>query len=94
MMNMMILNQKIKKVDNDTFVVNGSISVDNLNNYLNLNLISEYSDTIGGFVVDLLGHIPHNGERKAVNYENIIFKIEEVKDRRIEKVKVCMAKEA
>ncbi|AWI05580.1 hemolysin family protein [Clostridium drakei] len=83
----------IKKVDNDTFVVSGSISVDNFNNYLNLNLISEYSDTIGGFVVDLLGHIPHNGERKAVNYENIIFKIEEVKDRRIEKVKVCMAKE-
>ncbi len=84
----------IKKIDNDTFVVNGSISVDNVNSQLNLKLASEDSDTIGGFVVDLLGHIPRNGEQKSVNYKNIIFRIEEVKDRRIEKIKVCMIKEA
>lgn len=55
---------------------------------LNLNLQSENSDTIGGFVVDLLGSIPRDDEENTIEYENITFKIEKVNEKRIEELKI------
>ena len=45
-------------------------------------------DTISGFIIDKLGRIPKDNEEQSVEYENIIFKIEEVKEKRIQKIKV------
>lgn len=44
-------------------------------------------DTISGFVVDLLGHIPTQGENASVLWENIEFKVLEVDENRIEKIR-------
>lgn len=80
----------IRKVDNNTYIVNGLLSLNDLNDHLNLNLVSKSYDTIGGFLVSMLGRIPKKDEEKIIEYENIIFEIEEVKKKRIEKVKICM----
>ncbi|WP_010239104.1 transporter associated domain-containing protein, partial [Clostridium arbusti] len=37
-----------------------------------------------------MGRIPKKNEAKSIEYENIIFQIEEVKKRRIERVKICI----
>lgn len=84
----------IKKIDNNTFIVNGLLTVDDINDHLNLSLDSQDSDTIGGFLINILGRIPKNNEEKTIDYDNIVFKIEEVKDKRIEKIKVCIQREA
>lgn len=80
----------IKKVDNNTYIVNGLLSLDDLNDHLHLNLVSKSYDTVGGFLVSMLGRIPKKDEEKVIEYENIIFQIEEVKKKRIEKVKICI----
>jgi putative hemolysin len=80
----------IRKVDNNTYIVNGLLSIDELNDNLDLNLVSKNYNTIGGFLVSLLGCIPNNNENETIEYENVIFKIEEVKERRIGKIKICI----
>lgn len=80
----------IEKVDDNTFIVDGLISLDDLDEKLNLNLQSENSETLGGLIIDILGEIPDEDEpeERIIEYDNCIFKIESVKERRIEKVKV------
>ncbi|MBC2581053.1 hemolysin family protein [Clostridium sp. DJ247] len=85
--------QNIKKIDKDTYVVNGLLPIDEVNELLDLDLQSENSDTIGGFVIDLLGSIPIENEENTIEYENIIFKIEKVSEKRIEKLKIYVNQE-
>lgn len=80
----------IRKVDNNTYIVSGLLSIDELNDNLHLELVSENYNTIGGFLVSLLGRIPKKNENKTIEYGNVIFKIEEVKERRIGKIKICI----
>lgn len=80
--------QDFRKIDSGTYIVSGSLSIDKVNELLNLNLQSENSDTIGGFVVDLLGSIPRDDEENTIEYENITFKIEKVNEKRIEELKI------
>ena len=52
-------------------------------------LESETSETIGGFIIDLMGEIPReNVKYPPVSYGDYDFTILSVKDRRIEKVKI------
>jgi len=82
----------VKKIDNKTFMVKGNISIDELNEnlHLNLNEDSEDYDTLGGLLIKIIGRIPEDGEQPVLKYENITFDIEEVKEKRIEKVKLHM----
>ena len=80
----------IKKVDNNTYIVSGLLSLDELNDNLDLNLFSKNYNTIGGFLISLMGCIPKKNENKTIEYGDVIFKIEEVKQRRIEKIKICI----
>ena len=45
-------------------------------------------DTLGGFIISLLGYLPQDGELTRVDYENLHFTVLNVEDRRIGKVKV------
>ena len=71
-------------------MVDGSTDLDDLNEELEINLESDNSETIGGFIIDILGEIPDEDEDedRVIEYENYVFKIESVKDRRIERVKL------
>lgn len=80
----------IRKIDNDTYIVNGLISIKELNDKLQLNLDEETEDydTLGGFLINQIDYIPSETEECMVEYENLVFKIECVKDKRIEMVKI------
>lgn len=84
----------INKIDNSTFIIDGMLSIDDFNEYFHVNIESNDYDTIGGFIIDILGHIPRNTEEKSLEYDNLVFKIEEVKEKRIEKIKVYVQREA
>ncbi len=83
---------EIQKVADDEYLLDGSTDLDDLNDELGLSLESENSETVGGFLLDILGEIPDedtNSKNKAViEYENCIFTVESVRDRRIESVRV------
>ena len=80
----------IRKIDNDTYMVNGLISIKELNDKLHLNNDEETEDydTLGGFLIKQIDYIPSETEECMVEYENLVFKIECVKDKRIEMVKI------
>jgi putative hemolysin len=81
---------EIRKIDNNTFIVDGMTPIDDFNDYFNVNIQSEDYDTIGGFLISLLGRIPENTEEQNIEYDNLIFKITEIKEKRIERIKVCL----
>lgn len=79
----------IDKVNENIYLVDGDVSLDDLNEELNIQLESEDSETIGGFIIDMLGEIPdENDLGRIVESDNIQLKIMAVQDRRIERVKV------
>lgn len=83
----------IKKVDDNTYVVNGLLSIDEVNDILDLNLESDKSDTIGGFLVNLLGCIPNDDQDSSIEYKNLIFKIDKVSEKRIERLSISILPE-
>ena len=79
----------IEKVDDTTFIVDGNVYLDDLEEETDIELESESSETVGGFLIDLMGEIPRQNVKYApVDYEDYRFTIMSVKDRRIEKLKI------
>ena len=79
----------IERVDDTTFIVDGNVYLDDLEEETGVELESETSETIGGFIIDLMGEIPReNIKYNPVSYEDYDFTILSVKDRRIEKVRI------
>lgn len=79
----------IDKVDDNNYYLDGNVYLSDLSEETNIHLESENSETIGGFIIDILGEIPQEGdENREVVFENYIFTILSVKERRIEKVKL------
>lgn len=86
---------EIEKLSDDTFVMDGSMDLDDIDEELNLNLESDNSETIGGFIIDILGEIPdENDVGKEVNFENYKFRIDSIRDRRIEQITMTILPES
>ena len=81
----------IEKINDTCFVVDGNVYLDDLNDETGINLESESSETIGGFIIDLTGEIPKERTNyPTIKFENYEFNILKVKDRRIDKVKITI----
>ena len=79
----------IEKIDDNTYEVDGNVYLDDLEDEAGIKLESETSETIGGFIIDLMGEIPREKTKyKPIEYENYEFEIDKVKDRRIEKLHI------
>lgn len=79
----------IEKISDSEFIVDGNVYLDDLTDELHVDLESENSETVGGFIIDLMGEIPKEEVKyKPIQYGNLSFTILEVKDRRIEKMKI------
>ena len=79
----------IDKVDDYIYLVDGDVSLEDLDEELGIDLTSETSETIGGFLIDMLGEIPdENDVGRIITFENYQFKIMAIQDRRIERVKI------
>lgn len=79
----------IERVNDTTFIVDGNVYLDDLEEETGVELESETSETIGGFLIDLMGEIPREKVKyKPISYEDHDFTILSVKDRRIEKIRI------
>lgn len=86
---------EIEKLDDTTYVISGFVYLDDLEEEIGVELESENSETIGGFLIDILGEIPDEDEdeQRVIEYKNYVFKILSVKERRIEKVELFILPE-
>ncbi len=67
----------IKKMDEDRFVIKASIDLEDLNEKLNLEIpLSEDYDSLGGFIIYLMGKVPQKGE--SIKWQNLKFTVAEV----------------
>ncbi len=79
----------IEQVNDKTFIVDGNVYLDDLEEETGVELESERSETVGGFIIDLMGEIPRENVKYApLSYGEYDFTILSVKDRRIEKIKI------
>ena len=69
-----------------TFTIAGVTRLTDLNEQLNLNLESQYSDTIGGYIMEKAGEIPAAGY--SISIEPYLFTVTKVEANRIEQVEV------
>ena len=84
---------EIKKVNYNTYMVDGNMDLDDLNEEIGSDFESDYSETIGGYLIDMLGEIPADGEKREMRFDRYICFIEEVRDRRIERVRLTIRDE-
>ena len=82
---------EFKKIDDNTYLFDGSISLDTVEELIDMSLPVEEYDTLSGYVIGQLGKIPNKGEQPLVELENFVFKVEEVEEKRIVRIKVCRA---
>jgi putative hemolysin len=85
---------KIKKIDDSTYIIDGMATIDEVNNKLDLDLYSENYDTISGFLIDHIGSIPQEHDDRTIEIDNLVFKLESIKHKRIDKVKLYIGKTA
>lgn len=82
---------KIKKIDDQTYIIDGLVTIDELNNKLDLDIFSENYDTLSGYLIDKIGSIPQEEDERVIELDNLVFKLESVKHKRIDKVKLYIA---
>ncbi len=86
---------EIEKISENTYVIDGSMDLDDIDDELGINLKSDNSETIGGFIIDILGEIPDEDDvGKEVVYDKYRFRIDSIRDRRIEKITMTLNAEA
>ena len=80
--------EEITRLDEDSFEIDGALSVGELEELLDIELPAGDYDTLAGFLLDQLGHIPSDGEEATVQYEDITFTVKGMDDLRIDNVLV------
>ncbi|EQB22228.1 Hemolysins and protein containing CBS domain protein [Dehalobacter sp. UNSWDHB] len=80
---------EFEKIDENTYMINGATSLDAVQDYLDVELPIEEYETLSGFLVGQLGRIPGKDDKPSLEFNSLMFKVEEVDEKRIAKVKVC-----
>ena len=71
-----------------SFMVDGPVTISDLNEHLDLRIPEGKFETVGGLIYDLVGSLPEKGQ--IVKYHNIKFVVHRVEGQRIIKVKLTV----
>ena len=81
--------KEFEKIDENTYILSGSMTIYDVNKLLNAEIPEGDYDTISGYLQEKLGRIPKDEETPIIDTEKVTYKIEEYEDKRILKVKAC-----
>ena len=79
-----------EKIDNNTYILDGGIPIYECNRLLGIEIPEGDYETLSGYLLDELGRIPEEKETPVLEIDNIVYKIEQIENKRIIKVKVCI----
>ena len=76
--------EEISQISENVYSLDGGADLEEVFDLLGLKVPedSDY-DTIGGFIIGLLGRIPDDGETPGLEYKNIYFQVNDIEERRI-----------
>ena len=80
------VTREFEAIDERTYQIDGGMRVDEVNEELKLGIPPGEYETIAGFVLSTLGHIPKEGEK--LQYDNLRLVVTEMKGRKISKILV------
>ena len=83
------IEEEYEKIDENTYMLSGSMTIYDVNKLLKSKIPEGDYDTISGFLQDKMGRIPDDEENPIIETKEVTFKIEEYEDKRIIKVKAC-----
>jgi putative hemolysin len=87
------IEKDYETINEYTFQVDGGMRVEEANEEMNLNIPEgEDYETVAGFILDLLGHIPKQGEQ--LKYKDYKIVITEMRGMKIEKIRLIKEKHA
>lgn len=76
----------IEKISDKEFLVQGTTRLEEINEIMDARFESKHVDTIGGYIIKMLGRFPKNGE--CIDIDNIKFIVEKQAKNRIETLRV------
>ena len=76
-----------EKIDENNYILNGSMSVYEVEKVLDISIPEGDYDTISGYLIEVLGRIPNDKEKPIIETPNVVYKVEKTKDKRIIKIK-------
>ena len=82
----------IQKLNDREYIIQGSMNLEDLCDVLNLQLSSKDYDTVGGYMIELLDHLPNTGEETRTP-ENVLLRVEAMDKNRISKLYLCLPEE-
>lgn len=81
---------KYKKIDNNTFMLEGEMPIYEVERILDVKLPEGDYDTISGYLLFELNRIPNDKEKGIIiETDKVIYKVEKIEGNRIKKVKAC-----
>lgn len=83
------IENEYEKIDENTYLVSGSINISDLSKILGIEIEEGDYDTLSGYLQEQLGRIPEDEEKPVIETPKATYKIEEYEDKRIIKVKIC-----
>jgi putative hemolysin len=86
------IEKEYETINEYTFSIDGGMRVEEANEEMGLNIPEGDYETVAGFVLDLLGHIPKQGEQ--LKYKNFKMVITEMRGMKIEKIRLIKEKHA
>jgi len=79
-------DQKIIRISGDTILVDARLNLEDLADYLNIELPEGNYDSVGGFIIDLTGKVPQENEQ--IKYQDLLMIIRSADDRRIGQIEI------
>ena len=83
------IEKEYEKIDDNTYIIDGSITIHDLEKLLSIEIPEGDYETLSGYLQDELGRIPEDEEKPIIETKEVTYKIEEYEDKRILKVKAC-----
>lgn len=80
--------EEVTKLGDNTFDVDGSIDIEELGEILNIRFPDGEYETLGGYIMDVLGRIPGEDEHPQIKYKKATFTVLEMDERRIGRVHI------
>ena len=83
--------EDIVKIKDEEFIVNGATRLDDVNDILETDFENDEIESIGGYVISIIGRFPEKGE--VIDDEKASFVIEKIDKNRIEKLRIILKPE-
>ncbi|WP_231501429.1 hemolysin family protein [Oceanivirga salmonicida] len=77
----------ISEISKSKYLINGELSLHDLNDFFETDLESEHYDSIAGFIIEKIGFIPNDNQKiDDIIIDNLTLRVQKIKNKKIETI--------